>query len=213
MPISYKNILDFIKIDFRLVFKNSLLLTVIYLFMIPVIRGISNLDPIQSAQCLSESVALSGIIILVPIAQHELDTRIKEIICTKTWSYLKSIVIRLCCASIILSVTIIGFALIMKENNCLFSFWKYAASTILYAEFMGAAGIVFSQIGNNVIVGYLTALGYWSLCQLQIISENNVFYLFPIVSGTFEIKRLIILILSLIVLIGGLVLSIMKFKH
>lgn len=78
---------------------------------------------------------------------------------------------------------------------------------------MGLVGILFSQIGSNIIVGYLTALGYWSFCQLQIISENNVFYMFPIVSGNFEIEKLIILILVIVILIGGIILSIKKFSH
>lgn len=207
MTTSFKNILDFLKRDFWLVFRNSLLLTSFYLFIIPVIRGISNLDNIQSAQCFSQSVAFVGIIILVPVIRHELEISIKEVICTKTWPYLRTVVVRLCCGFAIISVIIIGFALIMKNNNCTFSFWTYVFSSILYAGFMGIVGILFSQMGGSVIVGYLVSLGYWSLCQLQIIAESNVLYLFPIVSGNFEIQKLITLILILAILIGGLVLS------
>lgn len=207
MTTSFKNILDFLKRDFWLVFRNSLLLTSFYLFIIPVIRGISNLDNIQSAQCFSQSVAFVGIIILVPVIRHELEISIKEVICTKTWPYLRTVVVRLCCGFAIISVIIIGFALIMKNNNCTFSFWTYVFSSILYAGFMGVVGILFSQMGGSVILGYLVSLGYWSLCQLQIIAESNVLYLFPIVSGNFEIQKLITLILILAILIGGLVLS------
>ena len=78
---------------------------------------------------------------------------------------------------------------------------------------MGTAGILFSQIGSNIGAGYLTALGYWSLCQLQIISENNVVSLFPIVAGNFEIQKLIILIGVLVIMILGTVLSIIKINH
>lgn len=95
----------------------------------------------------------------------------------------------------------------MKNNNCTFSFWTYVFSSILYAGFMGILGILFSQMGGSVIVGYLISLGYWSLCQLQIIAESNALYLFPIVSGNFKIQKLITLILILAILIGGLVLS------
>ena len=73
--------------------------------------------------------------------------------------------------------------------------------------------ILFSQIGSNIVAGYLTALGYWSLCQLQIISENNVVSLFPIVAGNFEIQKLIILIVVLVIMILGTVLSIIKINH
>lgn len=212
MTTSFKNILDFLKRDFWLVFRNSVLLTSFYLFIIPVIRGIANLDHIQSAKCFSQSAAFVGILILVPIIRYELEISIKEVICTKTWSYLRSVVVRLCCGFAIISVLIIGFAWIMKNNNCTFSFWTYVFSTILYAGFMGIVGILFSQMAGSVIVGYLTSLGYWSLCQLEIIAENNVFYLFPIVSGNFEMRKLIALILILAILIGGIVVSI-KFDY
>ena len=213
MDTSWKSILEFLKIDFWLVFKNSLFMTVFYILIIPVSRGVSNLNNIQSAQCFSQSVALTGVILLVPITRYELDMSIKEIICTKTWSYLKTVSIRLCSGFIILSGIITVFAMIMKNNNCIFPFWTFVFSTILYAGFMGTMGIIFSQIGSNVIVGYLTALGYWSLCQLQIISENNVFFLFPVVSGDLEMQKLIVLILVVVILIGGIVVSIKKFNH
>ena len=82
MDTSWKSILEFLKIDFWLVFKNSLLLTVFYILIIPVIRGVSNLNNIQSAQCFSQSVALTGVILLVPITRYELDMSIKEIMQT-----------------------------------------------------------------------------------------------------------------------------------
>ena len=178
--------------------------------MIPVIRGISNLNDIQSAQCFSQSVALTGVILLVPIVQYELDMSIREIICTKTWSYLKTVSIRLASGVIILSGGITGFAWVMKHNNCIFPFGIFVFSTILYAVFLGILGIIFSQIGRNVIVGYLAAFGYWSLCQLQILSENNVLFLFPVVSGKFEIQKMIILIVVIVILINGIMVSIKK---
>lgn len=168
------------------------------------------MDNIQSEQCFSQSVALTGVILLVPILQYELDMSIREIICTKTWSFLKTVSIRLVSGVIILSGMITGFAWVMKHNNCIFPFGTYVFSAILYAVFLGILGIVFSQIGRNVIVGYLAAFGYWSLCQLQILSENNVLSLFPVVSGKFELQKLIILIAVIVILIGGIMVSIKK---
>ena len=168
------------------------------------------MDNIQSAQCFYQSVALTGVILLVPILRYELDTGIREIICTKTWWYLKTVSIRLCSGVIILSVMITGFAWVMKYNNSIFPFWTYVFSTILYAVFLGILGIIFSQIGRNVIVGYLAAFGYWSLCQLQILSENNVLSLFPVVSGDLEIRKLVTLVVVIVILISGMVVSIKK---
>ena len=201
MIISCKNTWEFIKIDFWLTFKNSLILTTLYFMVIPVIRGISNLDNIQSAQCLSQSVALIGVLIVVPVTQHELDRNIKEIICTKAWSYHKSVLLRLIGSFILLSFFIIGFALIMQVKNCIFPFWEYVLATILYAGFVGTTGLVFSLIGSNVVVGYLSALGYWMLCQLQVIRGTSVLYLFPVEIGNLQIQKLTTLVLILMILV------------
>lgn len=195
--------MDLLKRDFPITFKNSLMLSGFYLLLIPIIRGIANLDNIQSAQCLSQSVILIGIIIIVPITKRELDTEIKEVICTKSWSYTKTVYIRIICALLLTIILIIGFIYIMKMNNCEFPIWEFSIATIFYAVFIGLLGLILSQIGNNVIVGYLCALGYWSCCQLQIIKEGEIFYFFPIINGIFKIKNFMILFLGVISLLGA----------
>ena len=204
MLTSCKNILDFLKIDFVLTFKNSLLLSIAYLSLIPVIRSISNLDSIHSAGVLGRSAAFIGALILIPITKPELETGIKEIIYTKTWPYKKSVGFRFLCSCLMITAAITAFAMIMLCNNCIFPFWGYITVTILYAVFLGLLGLVLSQAGSNVIVGYLSALAYWSFCHLEIINESSIAYLFPIVNGTLEIQKLVTLFLTVIILSGGL---------
>lgn len=204
MVIWFKNILDLLRRDFPIIFKNNLILSGFYLLLIPIIRGIANLDHIQSAQCLSQSVILIGIILIVPITKRELDTEIKEVICTKAWSYTKTVCIRFVCALLLIIIFIGGFIYVMRMNNCEFPIWEFALATIFYAVFIGLLGLILSQIGSNVIIGYLCALGYWSCCQLQIIKEGELFYFFPIINGSFESKNFIILILGIISLLGML---------
>lgn len=193
MNIFCKNILDFLRIDFFLTFKNSLLLGIAYIFIIPIIRGISNLDNIQSAEVLGQSLALVGAIILIPVTKRELEIGIKEIIYTKSWSYMKSVSIRLICSILLTAVMILVFAFVMKTYHCVFPFWKYISVTVLYAIFMGLLGLVFSQAGNSDVIGYLSVLGYWTFCQLEIISESSVLYIFPIIDGTVGMSKLITL--------------------
>ena len=202
MRTSYKSIVDFLRIDFLLTFKNSVLLCIVYLLLIPVIRGISNLDNIHSAGVLGQSVALIGAIILIPITKRELEASVKEIIYTKAWSYLKSIGIRFLCGFLMITILITVFAVIMQRYDCVFPFWEYVSSTILYSVFLGLLGLMLSQAGNNIIIGYLSALGYWSFCQLQIINANSVAYMFPIINGTVEIQKLITLFLIATFLFG-----------
>ena len=201
MLISCKSILEFLKKDFGLVFGNNIILAIIYVLLIPVIRGISNLNNIQSAQCLSQSVSLIGIILIVPIVRPEIEIAVKEIIYTKSWSYLKSVLIRIACSFVLVTFFIITFTYAMRLRNCTFPFWSFTGITILYAVFMGVVGLVVSVFSQNTIIGYLFALGYWTFCQLQIIQEGGRFYLFPIINGEIHNEKIIILIMIDILLL------------
>lgn len=192
----------FLKRDFPITFKNSLILSIFYLFLIPIIRGIANLDNVQSAQCLSQSVILIGIIIITPITKRELDTEIKEVIYAKSWSYTKTVCIRFVCALLQTIILISVFIYVMRMNHCKFPVWKFSLATTFYAIFIGILGLVLSQIGKNVIVGYLCALGYWSCCQLQIIKAEGIFYCFPIINGIFEIRNFMMLLFVIMSLLG-----------
>lgn len=190
-----KSILDFLRIDLPLTFQNSLLLAVGYTFLIPVIRGISNLDNIHSADVFGQSLALIGIFLLIPITKQELEVAVKEIVYTKAWSYRKSVCIRLICGFLLIVIMVTVFAGIMQLQNCDFPFLEYVSVTILYAVFLGLLGLLLSQLGSNVIIGYLASLGYWSFCQFKILTEENVLFLFPIINGEIDTERLLILVI------------------
>ncbi len=95
MGIKGRDITGFLKRDFLLAFKSSVILALLYLFCIPIIRGVKNLDSIQSAQCLEQSVSLIGIILFVPVTRWEHSLEIKELILSKPWTYAKTVFIRL----------------------------------------------------------------------------------------------------------------------
>ncbi|WP_302627111.1 hypothetical protein [uncultured Eubacterium sp.] len=187
--------MDFLRIDLPLTFKNSLLLAVGYTFLIPVIRGISNLDNIHSADVFGQSLALIGIFLLIPITKQELEVAVKEIVYTKAWSYRKSVCIRLICGFLLIVIMVTVFAGIMQLQNCDFPFLEYVSVTILYAVFLGLLGLLLSQLGSNVIIGYLASLGYWSFCQFEILTEENASFLFPIINGEIDTERLLILVI------------------
>ena len=66
-----------------------MLLAAAYTFLIPVIRGSSNLDAVRSADVFGQSLTLIGVFLFVPITSQELESGIKEIVYTKVWSYKK----------------------------------------------------------------------------------------------------------------------------
>lgn len=74
-----------------------------------------------------------------------------------------------------------------------FSIFKICNRDNSVCCFSGDFRTSFSQLGNNVIIGYLASLGYWSFCQFDILTEENVLYIFPIISGEIEMGKLMIL--------------------
>lgn len=163
----------------------------VWLLLIPVLRGISNLDGIQSAQCLAQSVSPVGIVIMAPVAGRELYPGIRELLGSKPWPCLKTLTIRLICSIALTSLLILTFAFIMKSQNCRFPYPGFTAAAILYAGFLGLLGMAGAQIGGSA-AGYLAAAGYWSLCQLQIIREGDGLYLFPVINGEIQTGRLLL---------------------
>lgn len=186
--------MDFLRTDLPHTFKNSLFLALAYTLLIPVVRGISNLDSMQSADVFGQSLAPIGIFLLIPITSQELETAVKEIVYTKAWSYRKSVSIRLICGFLLIAAIMIVFAGIMRIQNCDFPFLEYISVTVLYAVFLGLSGLLFSQIGSNVMIGYLFSSAYWSFCQFKILKEETVFYVFSIINGEICMKKLLILV-------------------
>lgn len=204
--------MTFLKKDFMLVFKSNVVLAVVYLFLIPVIRGIENLNTIQSAQCLEQSVALVGFIIIVPVTRWEHDAGIKELIFSKPWTFTQTVVIRLGTAFSLTIVMIVGFAVIMNTKNCSFPFVNFVLGTVLVSLFMGLLGLWFSQISGSTVVGYLAALGYYSLCQLEVIAVRDRLYLFPLSSGLLDYHITKILLLLDGILFGLCLFTVNKHK-
>lgn len=137
---------------------------------------------------------------MVPLTKWEHDAGIKELIFSKTWSYMRTVIIRIIFAVCLIVMVTIGFVVIMKINNCSFEFWHYILGSSLVSIFMGNLGLLFSQISRNVVVGYLAALGYHSLSKLNVLSEGEILYLFPLSCGGSGNVAIVILLVANIIL-------------
>lgn len=76
--ISTANVMDIFKINFGLSLKNNLFLAICYLSIIPIMRGIANLNAARSAECLEQSVILIGIFLIVPLNAPEQPKAVQE---------------------------------------------------------------------------------------------------------------------------------------
>ena len=158
-----ENIRDFLQKDVRLAFRRSVPLAVLYLLCIPLIRGISNLDEAQSADCLLQSVSLVGIILITPVLKGELSEEIREVVRAKQWGYGKTVCVRLGLAAGLTAGMMIVFAAVMRENRCVFSFWRETRKAVGISCLMGSVGLLASWAGKSPAAGYLAALGCYGV--------------------------------------------------
>lgn len=175
--------LTILKINFNLAVQNNLILAVLYLLIIPIFRGISNLNAVHSAECLEQAVSFIGIFLIVPLAAPEQPKDIQEVIYVRQIPYTKILLARLIMSLAALFILIGGFAAIMLIQNCTFTFIHYVAGTTISAMALGSVGFLAAVVSNHFVIGYFVAVGYYLLNFLGSISSHNIFYLFSIESN------------------------------
>ena len=192
MSLLSKSIVEFLRKEFKLSIKNSVIFAILFLLSIPVIRGTSNLNEKQSAECLEQFVSIVGLIMIVPVTHFEFPKEIKEIVFSKAKSYTQTVTLRIVISCFLTAVFIMLFAVVLKMNNCTFPFWKYVISCTLVSWFLGLFGLLLSQFGKNLIGGYFGSLGYYSINKLQMISNEFPFCLFQLEKG-YTLWRIVVL--------------------
>ncbi len=169
---------NILKTNFHLAIQNNLLLAITYLLLIPVFRGIANLNSIYSAECLEQSVTLIGILLIVPLLAPEQNAAIREVLFTKPMSQWKILFTRVILSLITLIILTCTFAGIMIWNGCTFPYWNYVAGTIISELALGNIGFFTSVITHSTVTGYFISIGYFLLNFLGNISSQSIFYLF-----------------------------------
>ena len=169
---------NILKTNFHLAIQNNLLLAITYLLLIPVFRGIANLNSIYSAECLEQSVTLIGILLIVPLLAPEQNAAIREVLFTKPMSPWKILFTRVILSLITLIILTCTFAGIMIWNGCTFPYWNYVAGTIISELALGNIGFFTAVITHSTVTGYFISIGYFLLNFLGNISSQSIFYLF-----------------------------------
>lgn len=169
---------NILKTNFHLAIQNNLLLAIAYLLLIPVFRGIANLNSIYSAECLEQSVTLIGILLIVPLLAPEQNAAIREVLFTKPISQWKILFTRVILSLITLIILTCTFAGIMIWNGCTFPYWNYVAGTIISELALGNIGFFTAVITHSTLTGYFISIGYFLLNFLGNISSQSIFYLF-----------------------------------
>lgn len=177
-----------LKTNFCLSIQNNLLLATLYLLIVPVLRGIENLNEIYSAECLEQSVILIGILIIVPLYAAEQKAAIREVVFTRKIPQWIILFMRIIMAVILLVFLTGVFAGIMMMKNCTFPYMSYVLGTVASEIALGSIGFFTAVLSNSIIAGYLVSIGYFLFNYLGNIAGTNVFGLFSMGTGDFITK-------------------------
>ena len=180
--------LEIARVQIKLTLHMNLLLAVLILALVPVIFGISNHDYRASAFILERFVSLTGIVLITPIFLPEQDKNIAELAESKYTSAILIYLVRFILASISLMILVSGFTAVMLLSSCEFDALKFIAGTFATAFFLGALGFTAYAISDNIVAGYLFALGYYTFNMFSSSAQLKNIYLFTLASNSLTEK-------------------------
>lgn len=186
--ISMEDVWGILKINFHLTIRNNFFMAAVYLLIVPMIRGIENLDVVRSAECLEQSVILIGLFLIIPLNAPEQQKVIREVVCTKKIPHVIILFLRFLMSMLLLIMMVVIFAAIMVWKNCTFPFIPYVTGTVISAMTLGSIGFLVSEVSNSVVAGYLVSVGYFLLNFLGNVSSESIFYLFSMGTGSYTAK-------------------------
>lgn len=138
-----------------------LLVSILLLAASPLVLGISNLDAAQSAKVLETYVALTGIILFVPVFLPEQDRDLWDVIKAKYTNIMSVYLARILISLFFSALLTLAFLLVMKAGNCEIEPVKYYFGTMAEIIAFGGIGIFAYAVTDNLIVGYMIPLGYY----------------------------------------------------
>ncbi len=202
--LTLKNGSLLLRANWALSIRLNLCLSILYLCFIPMIRGISDLDAVHSAECLEQSVALIGIFLFVPLSRPEQNKGIQEIVFSKKKSYLSILLLRFCMSFFCLVALVSLFSAVMAARGCAFPFTEYVLGTLISSLTLGGLGLLAAVCTNNVIAGYFLSVGYFTLNFPGVINGNSRLSLFSMSNGIFGTKYWLLAISGLCFLLTAI---------
>ena len=153
--------LEITKVQLKQHAWQHLLVSILLLAASPLVLGISNLDAAQSAKVLETYVALTGIILFVPVFLPEQDRDLRDVIKAKYTNIMSVYLARILISLLFSALLTLAFLLVMKAGNCEIEPGKYYFGTMAEIIAFGGIGIFAYAVTDNLIVGYMIPLGYY----------------------------------------------------
>lgn len=176
----------------------------IWLLLIPVLAGTSNLDRRTAAVPLEMFVSLIGIILLTPVFLPEQNAEIHDLVSSKRVNILWIYLIRTMYSAAILAAAVGVFVAFMGMRGCDVSV-ELAAGTLSDAVFLGALGMFASAICGNTVAAYMIPMGVYIL-NYGMGSRLGCFWLFSMTAGEY-LPKICLLSVGILLIAGSLLLQ------
>lgn len=189
------------------------IIAVLFLALLaPMIMGVSNLDPLQSAKVVDLYLSLFGIVLCVPLFIPDEDYSIRELVQSKKESMLIVHVIRLVEGVVALLVSLVLFLLVMKQQGSQFPYFQYLYGGIANCLFLGGLGILSYSIVDNLAVAYMIPVLYYVMCMGGAKRYLAKFYLFSMMGGSVE-DKIYLLTTGIVMIVFGIIIRNSSFVH
>lgn len=182
-----------------------LLVCAILLGLSPLLMGVSNLNAQDTAKVLEMYTALTGIVMLTPIFLPEQSKDIRDLVNSK---YVKSALVyllRLLGNSILLALILGMYIALLRHGHCQFPVIRYYLGAYAEILFLGALGIFFYGLCDNLIIGYMVPMMYYITAIGSGKKYLKLLYPFSMTIGSYK-EKYVLAIAALLLIAGGIAL-------
>lgn len=148
----------------------------------PLFIGTRNLDTYQVAKVMEAYVALTGIILFIPVFMPDMNRDIRDLIASKRTPMYLLHIIRTSWAFLFLVALSLLFLVVLKEENCAFDFGEMFYAVMANALFLGGMGMFVFALFDQAVFAYMIPLVYYVI-NFGGRKHLGNFYLFSMQAG------------------------------
>lgn len=175
-------------VNFKYNLFPHLLVSVLLCLAAPLFMGTGNLDAYRVAKVMEAYVALTGIILLIPVFMPDMNQDIRDLTASKRMPMYRLHIIRTLWAVWFLFLISLGFLGFLKGENCDFDFFKMFYAVMANALFLGGMGMFVFALFDQAVFAYMIPLVYY-VVNLGGRKHLGNFYLFSMQMGYFTEKH------------------------
>lgn len=176
------------KINLKYHVPLHILVCVLLLVVSPLLMGVANLPAEETAKVLERYAALTGIVLITPVFLPEQDKNLRELVCAKYIDSAKVYLVRFLGNVLLLAFLLGIYIYMLRWNQCSFPAVRYFLGTLAEMLFLGAVGLSFYALADNLVAGYMAAMVYYITAVGSGDKFLKLFYPFSMSAGSYTEK-------------------------